>query len=208
MKEKTMRCPKFCAVMLLLSGLGSFLGLGAQLFECLVLSQNSLDFLSIAKNALSGSAALFVSIILFKKRYDKLLLGAIAGLVVSGLFSTIAYGITERSVSISVLIELMIFFVVLAFVFDLEKGKNFIIKARPAIPAITFICLMIDSIFISVNISEKISMDITMAIVLIAGVVFLPAVILYVAIYYKLVLWVIDPYEVNQKSKKKKVASR
>ncbi len=207
MSKREIRCPKFCAVMFLLSGLGSFFTIGTQLFECFVLSQNSLEFLNIAKYIASGSTALFLSIVLFKKRYDKLLLGAISGRVGSGIFSAIVYGVTEHSFSFSVLVDLLMIFIVLAFVCDFEKGKEFAKKIKRAIPVVVFSCLLIDSIFIGINISEKINVDITIPMVLIAAAVFLPAVVLYVAIYYKLVLWVMDPYEEKQKSKKKKVVS-
>ena len=208
MKKKEIRCPKFCAVMFLLSGLGSFLSIGIQFFECFVLSQNSIEILNIAKYILSGSTALFIGMVLFKKRYDKLLLGAVSGLVVSGIFSAIVYGVTEHSISLSVLVDLLILLIVLAFVCDLEKGKTFVQKIKRFIPVVFFICLFVDGIFMGINISEKINAAITILMVMIAVVVFLPVVILNVAIYYKLVLWVLEPFEEKQKSKMKKVTSR
>lgn len=208
MSKREIRCPKFCAVMFLLSGLGSFLSIGIQFFECFVLSQNSIEFLNIAKYILSGSTALFISMVLFKKRYDKLLLGAVSGCVVSGIFSAVVYGVTEHSFSLSVLVDLLILLIVLAFVCDLEKGKTFVQKIKRFIPVVFFICLFVDGIFMGINISEKINADITILMVMIAVAVFLPVVILNVAIYYKLVLWVLDPFEEKQKSKKKKVTSR
>ena len=208
MSKREIRCPKFCSVMFLLSGLGSFLSIGIQFFECFVLSQNPIEFLNIAKYILSGSTALFISVVLFKKRYDKLLLGAVSGCVVSGIFSAIVYGVTEHLFSLSVLVDLLILFIVLAFVCDLEKGKTFVQKIKRVIPVVFFICLFVDGIFMGINISEKINADITILMVMIAVAVFLPVVILNVAIYYKLVLWVLDPFEEKQKSKKKKVTSR
>ena len=208
MKKREIRCPKFCSLMFLLSGLGSFLSIGIQFFECFVVSQNPIEFLNIAKYILSGSTALFISMVLFKKRYDKLLLGAVSGCVVSGIFSAMVYGVTEHSISLSVLVDLLILLIVLAFVCDLEKGKTFVQKIKRFIPVVFFICLFVDGIFMGINISEKINADITILMVMIAVVVFLPVVILNVAIYYKLVLWVLDPFEEKQKSKKKKVTSR
>ena len=137
-----------------------------------------------------------------------MLLGAVSGLVVSGIFSAIVYGVTEHSFSLSVLVDLLILLIVLAFVCDLEKGKTFVQKIKRFIPVVFFICLFVDGIFMGINISEKINADITILMVMIAVAVFLPVVILNVAIYYKLVLWVLDPFEEKQKSKKKKVASR
>lgn len=208
MKKREIRCPKFCAVMFLLSALSSFLSVGTQLFEHFVLTQNSVEFLNIAKYIVSGSAALFVSIILFKKRYDKLLLGAVSGLVVSGIFSTIVYGVTEHSFSFSVLVDVLVFFIVLAFVCDCEKGKLFAIKTRFAVPVINFIVLLIEGIFIGANISKKLNVGMNIVTVFVAVVVFVPVIVLSVVNYYKLVAWVMDPYEQTKVSKKKKESYR
>lgn len=208
MKKKEIRCPKFCAVMFLLSGLESFLSVGIQFFEHFMLTQNSVEFLNIAKYIVSGSAALFVSIILFKKRYDKLLLGAVSGLVVSGIFSAIVYGVTEHSFSFSVLVDVLVFFIVLAFVCDFKKIKQFAVKTRFAVPVISFIALLIEGIFICSNISEKLDVDMTIAMLFAAVVVFVPVIVLSVVNYYKLVAWVMDPYEQTKVSKKKKEAYR
>lgn len=208
MKRKEIRCPKFCAVMFLLSALSSFLSVGTQLFEHFMLTQNSVEFLNIAKYILSGSAALFISIILFKKRYDKLLLSAVSGLVVSGIFSAIVYGVTEHSFSFSVLVDVLVFFIVLAFVYDFEKVKQFAVKTRFAVPVINFIALLIEGIFICSNISGKLDVDMTIVTVFVAVVVFIPVIVLSVVNYYKLVAWVVDPYEQTKVSKKKKEAYR
>ncbi len=208
MKKREIRCPKFCAIMFLLSGLSSFLSVGTQLFEHFVLTQNPIEFLNIARYLVSGSAALFISIVLFKKRYDKLFLGAVSGLVVSEIFSTIVYGVTEHSFSFSVLVDVLLFFIVLAFVCDLEKAKGFAKKIRFAVPVINFIALLIEGIFVGANISEKLGADMTIAMVFVAVVVFVPVIVLSVVNYYKLVAWVVDPYEQTKVSKKKKGASR
>ena len=206
MKKKEIRCPKFCAVMFLLSALSSFLSVGTQLFEHFMLTQNPVEFLNVAKYIVSGSGSLFISIILFKKRYDKLLLGAVSGLVVSGIFSAIVYGVTEHSFSFSALVDILVFFIVLAFVCDFEKVKQFAVKTRFAVPVINFIALLIEGIFICSNMSEKLDVDMTIAMVLVAVVVFIPVIVLSVVNYYKLVAWVVDPYEQTKVSKKKKEA--
>ncbi len=208
MKKREIRCPKFCAVMFLLSGLSSFLSVATQLFEHFVLTQNPIEFLSIARYLVSGSAALFISIVLFKKRYDKLLLGAVSGLVVSGIFSAIVYGVTEHSFSFSVIVDVLLFFMVLAFVCDFEKGKHFATKIRFAVPVINFVALVIEGIFVGASISEKLDADMTIVMVFVAVVVFVPVIVLSVVNYYKLVAWVVDPYEQTKVSEKKKGASR
>ncbi len=78
MKRREIHCPKFCAAIFLLTGLGDFLSIVDQLLDHFVMHQRSIEPLEIAGCAISGAATLFISIVLFKKHYDELLLGAIS----------------------------------------------------------------------------------------------------------------------------------
>ncbi|MBQ8183198.1 MAG: hypothetical protein IJ025_04785 [Clostridia bacterium] len=209
MRQREIRCPKFCAVIFLLSGLGNFLSIATELIDMFVTQQNSFELLHMADCVLAGTATLFISIILFKKHYDKLLIGAASCLVATGIFSAIVSDYVYGT-AISVIVDVLLLFIVVVFVCGAEKWKNLAAKIRMVVPVMNIIALIVQGVFTVKGLTDKLGADgsVVMASAVLVVIMLIPVGVLSIINYYKLVKWVVDPYEVTKGSKKKNGGSR
>lgn len=218
MRRREIRCPKFCAVYFLLFGLFEFLTIATELLGYFFMSKNPIDPLGIVGKVITGAAALFISIVLFKKRYDKMLISALCGLIVSelitGLVGSKLFSVAEAdyifTIAFSVIVDVLLLFVALVFVRNSEKEKAFVTKTRYVVPVLYIVSLVIQGVFIVTEALKQMGDNETLIIptVIVTVFSFVPAAVLAAINYFKLVAWLIDPYEAIKEPKKKRGVSR
>ena len=218
MKRREIYCPKFCAAYFLLVGLFDFLTIAIELLGCFFVSKNPIDPLGIVGKVITGAAALFISIVLFKKRYDKMLISAMCGLILSklitGLVGSKFFSVAEAdyifTIAFSVIVDVLLLFVALAFVRNSEKEKDFVTKTRYVVPVLYIVSLVIQGVFIVTEALKQMGDDETLVIptVIVTMISFVPAAVLAAINYFKLVGWLIEPYDKIKEIKKKGGVSR
>ncbi len=112
-------------------------------------------------------------------------------------------------VGFSVIVDVLLLFVALAFVRDSEKEKAFITKIRYAVPILNIVSLVIQGVFVVTEALKQMgdNASLVRASIVVAMVAFIPGAVLAAINYFKLVAWLVEPYEEKKVSKKKKRVS-
>ncbi len=200
MKNREIRCPKFCAVIFLIEGLISLPRILLHVFPNEIFTNRFPFTTETLIYAIIGSiSAIFISVILFMKRYDKLLVGAIGTMVVSEIVNTV---INSPNISniLSLLVDVLLLVLTIVMVLGSDSLKKIAIKYQYIVPIMLIVSLVVGIVYASKDVFDKAHLD-TSSIVGITAImsilVIIPSGIISVVKYLKLTNWLADPYEKN-----------
>lgn len=203
MNEKTIRRPTGPAIIFLLTALGFFF----TIFSHSVLAQllepvDEMQPLAIFRFVLWGTTNLFMSIVLFSKKYDNMLIIGSSVLLIPCIF-TLFLNITPYLIS-----EILFYLVLIAFTYIMVKMletpiREKAVKFRFVIPLFQFVLILISTIQTMQGLYEKLTetMGTTpegamgMVVALVPSILGAITGFLPVLCYTWLANWMANPYE-------------
>lgn len=206
MNEKTIRCPKGPAIIFLITAISYLITVFAPaLLSHITGNTQDLSPLAFFRLALWFTTALFMSIVLFSKKYNNaLIVSAVVLLIPSvlGLF----FNITPYLVS-----EIIFHLMFIAFTYIMVKKpetpiREKTVKFRFVIPAFQFVLILISTIQsiqslygnLIENTGTQLSDPLNLAVVLIPSILGAVAGFLPVLCDVLLVNWLADPYDTQE----------
>ncbi len=203
MNERTIRCPKGPAIIFLIQGI-SFLFtivstiLMTQLFDY----PKTMEPLAILRFVLLGATNLFMSIVLFSKKYNNLLLVSTGALMIQSIFG-LFLNITPYLIS-----EIIFYLILIAFTNIMVKKpdtpiREKTVKLRFIIPVFQFILILISTIQtmqglyenLTESMGTQLSDPISLAVVLVPSILGAISGFLPVLCYTWLSNWLAEPWD-------------
>lgn len=200
--DVTIRKPKGAARIFLLIAIGFFIAsFGSIIMPILTEEAKQHSTLEIISDFAHGVSVLFISIVLFNKKYDKMVIFSSFVLLVVNTFTISKINILN--------ISNIIFYILLAgfayVMINMQESpiREIFAKIRFIIPIYNLLILvfsLIDTIktlsaSLVENTGAQLSESLSRAAVILPALMFLPAGILMVIAYAMLVNWLADPYE-------------
>lgn len=203
MEERAIRRPKGPAIIFLIQALSYFfIILSSYLMTQLFDKPEEMQPLGIIRTLLYGATVLFMSIVLFSKKYNNLLLISTGTLLISGIFG-LFLNITPYLIS-----EIIFYLLLIAFTYIMVKMpetpiREKAVKFRFVIPVFQFILILISTIQTMQGLYEKLtetmgtqlSEPVSMAIVLVPSILGAITGFLPVLCYVWLTNWLAEPWE-------------
>lgn len=205
MIERNIRRPKGPAIIFLLESFTYFF----TLFSTAMLTQitgdpKEMEPLAIFRIVLWGATNLFMSIILFSKKYDNMLIAATGVLLIPGIFS-LFLNITPYLIS-----EIIFYLVLITFTYIMVKMpeapiREKAVKIRFVIPLFKFVLILISTVEMIMGVFEKATEALgtpdngmKIAIVLLPTILGAITGFLPVLCYAWLANWLAEPWEKNR----------
>lgn len=203
MNERTIRCPKGPAIIFLIQAISVLFTVfsTALIGEILDNSVNT-SFWGIFRIGLLGATNLFMSIVLFSKKYNNMLIVAAGVLLIPCLF-TLFFGVNPYLIS-----EIVFFLLFTAFTYITVKMpetpiREKAVKLRFIIPVFQFVLILISTIQTVQGVYEKFvettgaypEGTVNAALLLLPSILGAVTGFLPVLCYALLVNWLAEPYE-------------
>ena len=203
MKEKAIRCPTGPAVIFLLISLGQFFTiLSTFLMRVITDTPENISPLGTVRILLFGATALFMSIVLFSKKYNNLLLISTSTMLIpsiSGLF---------LNITPYLICDMIFYLLLIGFTYVMVKMPETPIRERTAkfrfvIPVFQFVLILISTIQNMQSLYETLTetMGTQLSDAMNTAVILMPSILgavsgfLPVLCYVWLVNWLANPYE-------------
>ncbi len=204
MKQKEIRCPKASAVIFLLMAFAYIFSSLGSVLTAHFANPGETQLITTISHAIFAVSHLFISIVLFSKRYDKILIVAISSLAIAYLVFIIGF---KAPINIfSLVIKLILVFIAYCLISDKsEKLKTIATKIRYIVPVGELIFLIFSAIRTIISVNSALTKNLAASggpesNVLVFSTVFTSvftvlAGILPVINYFILVNWLAKPYE-------------
>ncbi len=202
MNERAIRHPKGSAIIFLLTSFSYFsIVLYSFLFPLLLDNVQEMPATGIVRLLLFGASGLFMSIVLFSKKYNNSLIAATTGLLIPRFF-TLFLNITPYLLS-----EIVFYTFLTVFTYIMVKKpetpiREKLVKYRFIIPAFQFALVFVSSIQIIQGVYEKYTSatgtspegSVTIVLTLLPSILSAFSGILPILCYVWLTNWLADPY--------------